>query len=122
MKTITTLFAIVLSIPLFAQNTLQIRPATFSKLLVGISISPDYCFRTLENNDGSSTSAMIIDLRNNKEQFKIGYTAGLNICYNISNRWSIESGVLLSSKGYAIMIQDTVTFMNQVDQMVRSPK
>jgi hypothetical protein len=67
-----------------------------------VSVSPDYCFRTLSNNDGSSTSDLIISSRNNIETAKIGCTAGFNFSYNFSKRIGIGTGIHFSNKGYQI--------------------
>jgi hypothetical protein len=95
--------AMIISIVSYGQDTINPKaPATeFKRLLFGVNISPDYCYRALQNNDGSTTSSKIIELRNKNEEAKFGYTAGLNICYNISKYFGIEVGLQYSSKGYA---------------------
>jgi hypothetical protein len=101
MKRLITIAAIMISFPSFGQESSKaVNTADFNRLSFGINISPDYCFRTLKNNDGSSTSAMIIAERNKHELFKIGYTAGLNVCYNISRKAAIGLGVQYSNKGF----------------------
>jgi len=85
MKAITFLLSIVLTANLFGQETTT---AEFKKIQLGINISPDYCFRTL--NNGSS-----ID-----ETGKLGYTAGLNMNYNFNKNIGIGLGIHYSIKGY----------------------
>lgn len=115
MKIITTFVPLILSICAMGQVAQQSEPTSeFKRVLFGVNISPDYCYRTLENNDGSATSSAIIDLRNQDEQFKIGYTAGLNICYNLSRKLGLELGAQYSNKGYA-MKQDDLTFGDLID-------
>ena len=70
------------------------------KFQIGINISPDYCYRSLRNTNGSMVSSWIAGLRNEDEIAKIGYTAGLNGCYNFNQHFSIEIGLQYSDKGY----------------------
>jgi hypothetical protein len=102
MRQLYLVAAMIISILSYGQDTINPKSATteFKRLLFGVNISPDYCYRTLQNNDGSSTSSKIIELRNKNEGAKFGYTAGLNICYNISKHLGIEFGLQYSSKGY----------------------
>lgn len=100
MKTTIYLLLILFTANLFGQETTESPNNDFKKILVGISFSPDYCFRTLSNVDGSSISNLIIDSRNNQESAKIGYTAGFNFIYNFNKRIGIGTGLLFSNKGY----------------------
>ncbi|MBL0098010.1 MAG: outer membrane beta-barrel protein [Bacteroidetes bacterium] len=85
----------------FSQDTLTLQETSeFKRLAIGVNISPDYCYRTLKNNNGNSTSDMIIDLREESEGPKLGYTAGLNAGYNFSKKWGVEMGIQYSNKGY----------------------
>jgi hypothetical protein len=95
--------AMIISIVSYGQDTINPKASAtkYKRLLLGVNVSSDYCYRTLLNNDGSATSARIIELRNKNEEAKFGYTAGLNICYNISKYFGIEVGLQYSSKGYA---------------------
>lgn len=72
----------------------------FRKFQIGINFSPDICYRTLKNNDGSNTSQIVIRIRNENETIKLGYTTGLNFCYNFNTSIGIETGVQFSNKGY----------------------
>lgn len=77
-----------------------------SQISVGLVFSPDYCFRTLHNNDGSSSSAMIIDLRNNDGEPIFGFTTGLDVFFKISKRIGFETGLQYSRQGYQIQKND----------------
>lgn len=75
---------------------------TKHKLLIGVSYSPDYCYRTLTRNDKSIPDSTWNSLKNfadSIETAKFGYTTGINICYYFNENLSIESGVLYSNKG-----------------------
>lgn len=67
---------------------------------IGINFCPDICYRTLKNNDGSANTDAIISQRNKNETFKVGYTGGLNLCFNIKRFLGLEVGVNYSNKGY----------------------
>ncbi len=80
----------------------------YNKRLIGFNISPDYCNRTLKNNDGAGSSGMIIDLRNKQETGRIGFTAGFNICFSLTNQAELETGIQYSLKGYQTTKYDLV--------------
>lgn len=82
--------------------------ADFKKVQIGINVSPDICYRTLKNNDGSSSNNLVIDQRNIRETIKVGYSAGLNVCFNIKNFVGLETGIQYSNKGYNTKKQDLV--------------
>jgi hypothetical protein len=77
---------------------------TPSKLLFGINLSPD-----LGN--------MKYDSKN--EVMEIGFTSGITLRKNISNKWSIEGGILYSRKKYGyktgeLMFGDVIEPMNGI--------
>jgi hypothetical protein len=74
----------------------------FSRVQIGINISPDICYRTLHNNDGSSSSDFIISRRDVDEWAKFGYSAGLNVCFNLNKVVGLQTGIHYSNKGYKI--------------------
>lgn len=63
------------------------------KWAVGLSYSPDYCYRV--SYEKSSASA----LSNIEEKGKLGFTAGANVLYQLLDKVGIEFGVLYSTKG-----------------------
>lgn len=72
----------------------------YNKIQIGILFSPDIAYRKLKNNDGSSSSDMIITMRDQNEIAKFGYTTGLQFCYNIKKNLGLELGIQYSNKGY----------------------
>lgn len=72
----------------------------FSRLLIGVNISPDYCYRVL-NSSSEGSAAIITGLRNDQEEPKFGYTLGINVTYNINRHFGFEAGIQYSNKGYA---------------------
>lgn len=91
-KLVLTLFTF-LAFESFGQ-TPEINP--LGKISVGLTFSPDYCFRSLR---ASGSSQWIADSRDEQEKAKFGFTAGGSILYTLSNRVSFESGLLFSDKG-----------------------
>ena len=115
MKQLFTTIAMLISLASFGQDTLKLKTTPeYKRFLIGINISPDYCYRTLKSTDGSSISNTIIDLRNKNEEYKIGYTAGLNICYTISKNLGIEAGIQYSNKGFALSASN-FTYAEMID-------
>jgi len=80
---------------------------------LGISFSPDLCYRSLTNSSGDDTYQIILQDRNSSEFHKIGMTGGLNIKYSLSKKISFESGILYSNKGYSS--QGKFLFGDQID-------
>lgn len=70
------------------------------KLGLGIDFSPNYCFRSLSNNDGSSNSDIVINNRENYEIPHFGYNAGVNVHYNLFKFFQIQTGVSFVNCGY----------------------
>ena len=109
MKQLTIFLLILTTFSAYGQDKTKDTPtADFKRVQIGINISPDICFRTLENNDGSSTSDIIMKLNNENETFKLGYTAGLNICFNIKKFVGIETGIQYTNKGYQTKMRDLI--------------
>ena len=101
------LLVLIASIP-FVINAQETKKSAANKnISIGISFSPDYSYRTLENNDGSSSSDMVIDLRNDIEKSKFGFTTGLNLNIRLSGKTGFQTGLLYSNKGYKIPKQAT---------------
>lgn len=101
MKQLTFFLMTLTAISSYGQDKTKVTTTSeFKRVQIGINISPDICFRTLENNDGSSTSDLVVKLNNENETVKVGYTAGLNICFNIKKNVGLETGIQYSNKGY----------------------
>ena len=115
MKFITFLLITLLITNLFAQEQQVASSDTeFKKIQIGVNFSPDYCFRTLQNNNSSITNDFIIDSRNEMEKAKLGYTTGLNVIYNLKKNIGIELGIQFSNKGYQTN-EEGLTFGDLID-------
>lgn len=81
------------------------------RIFIGVNVSPDYCFRMLQNkaNDEPMKASVdrMIDVRNQYESPKFGYSMGLVMKYKISPRMFIGSGLQFSNKGYASKLNIT---------------
>ena len=63
------------------------------KWAVGITCSPDYCYRVSYIKDGE------VPTTNTTEKGKFGFTSGINLLYRLMDKIGIEFGVLYSTKG-----------------------
>src|ERR1700728_1362641 len=95
--------AVIFLLPLsiFAQSNDSSKCSKFS---IGITGSPDYSYRFL-HSDGSNLANTITSGRNNTEIGLLRYNVGLNCAYSISNRASLQSGLLFADMGYTTKSQ-----------------
>jgi len=68
---------------------------------ISVSAAPEICYRTLLNNDGSQMSTSIINLRNETETVKLGYTGGLHLGYNFNERFGFQTGIQYANRGFS---------------------
>jgi hypothetical protein len=79
---------------------------------IGINTSPDYCYRALTKNDNSISDVIWNSAKNYEDSIekpKFGYTFGINFCYQITKRVSIEAGIQYSNKGYKTIPIETIS-------------
>jgi hypothetical protein len=100
----------LLSIGAFGQET----TVKTKRWAVGITLSPDYCYRTLGATGNGSLWESVLNGYNNLEIPKFGYTAGLNVMYTLNKHFSIDAGVQYSNKGYAYDLS-TLVFGDMID-------
>jgi hypothetical protein len=79
----------------------EVQAGTFKRFEIGISSSPEICYRTLLNNDGSQNSTSIINYRNENETVKMGYTGGLHLGYNFNERFGFQTGIQYANRGFS---------------------
>jgi hypothetical protein len=72
----------------------------FKRFRIGVSYAPEMSYRDMVNVDGSTASSQAIDVINEFEIIKYGFTTGISGSYNISPRTGFEIGVMYSNKGY----------------------
>jgi hypothetical protein len=107
MRNILIVIIVLLPFSLKGQEVIDsIIKSDKNQISIGLIFSPDYCFRTLNNNDGSSSSTMIIDLRNEMEEPVFGFTAGLNVYYRVTENVGLEAGMHYSRQGYQLRKND----------------
>lgn len=104
------------SFNLFAQNNDSTKTESKrSRFSIGIIASPEYCYRSLGiGSNANSFTPIIVDHRNDRELPKLGFTAGVIVNYEISNRISIECGLNYSDKGYRYDLSG-LTFGDMID-------
>ena len=108
MKQIFILFAIITSVNAHGQKSLKKnQTSTHKRVLIGLSFSPDYGYRTLKSN-GTASGNLVRNSRNDVEISKMGFTAGADLCINFNQLLGIETGLHYSNKGYQTKKQDLV--------------
>jgi hypothetical protein len=102
MQHLTLLTFTLLAFVGFAQRTPnEIQAGTFKRFEISISAAPEICYRTLLNNDGSQMSTSIINLRNETETVKLGYTGGFHLGYNFNERFGFQTGIQYANRGFS---------------------
>jgi hypothetical protein len=76
------------------------------------NFSVDACYRTLRKNSDDPSLDILIQSRNDREDVKIGYTAGINLCYKIRESAGLETGLQYSNKGFQTAVSP-LHFMQQ---------
>ena len=106
MKKIILLLLLVVPFSVFSFNSDSLRT---KKIQIGVTFSPDFCFRKLK---ATTDSKWIADGRDSLEIPKFGYTAGISLEYKVNTKLFLSSGILFSdcgekTKEYSV---DNVTF------------
>jgi hypothetical protein len=99
-------FLISVSASSFAQTAEQKVEKPWCQL--GLSFSPDLCYRLLNNADNASSASNTISSRNDTEIPMLGYTIGLSVSYNVNKRASLEVGLRFANQGYSTRIVDLI--------------
>ena len=73
---------------------------TANKILIGYNFSSDYNYRSLKNSNNKPMTEVVIESRNKTEIAKFGYTTGINILFNCTKNWGLETGLQYSNNGY----------------------
>ncbi len=86
------LFAIIIFVSLnsYAQR----------KLKIGINFSPDYCYRILKVDSTNNHTKSLMNYRNETEIPKISFSTSINLLYQFSNNFELETGLQYSNNGY----------------------
>jgi hypothetical protein len=92
-KFFSTILLIFLPFAMFCNTDDSVKT---KKLQIGALYSPELCYRTLK---ATSRAKWIEDMRDTMEIPKFGYSAGVNLAYQLSNKFSFEVELLFSDKG-----------------------
>jgi len=115
MRSLTIFIFTLFSLCSFGQNKLlENANSDFHRIQIGISVSPDICFRTLKTKSENPISAVVMNNRNKYERPIFGYSSGLALNFNADRHWGIETGLQYSNKGFAYVMSD-LTFGDQID-------
>ncbi|MBA3704861.1 MAG: PorT family protein [Bacteroidetes bacterium] len=79
------------------------------RLVIGINVSPDYCYRVLKSNTVVQGASNFIKSRNETELPMLGYTVGLSAGYYFKKSFGIEIGIQYSKKGYKTGQMEIIT-------------
>lgn len=100
-KPIIIIFLIAMSVSAVAQNNSTNQQKSF---VFGFSFSPDYTYRTLKTDIDDMG---FIDMRDELESARFGFTTGLSVKYILNHRWVLESGLQYADRGDKIETEDT---------------
>lgn len=89
------------------------------KFQLGVFFSPDVCYRTLESNGevpilDTEYNERLISMRNEREVPKISFTSGINIGFQVSPTFGIETGIHYSNKGFSTKME-VLNYGNMID-------
>jgi hypothetical protein len=93
MKNLLPIIMLLNSYAVFSQSNDSLKK---TKHHLGVSLSPDYCFRTIKSN---ASNEWIKNSLDTLEVWKLGYTTGLNYEYNFNKKITLATGLLISNKG-----------------------
>ena len=101
----TTVRQLLILLTLLPLTTLSQSTDTITsrRFFIGLTFSPDYCYRTLTQNDETITDEQWNNAKNIEDSIdipKFSYTTGITFGYQINKRFGIETGILYSNKGY----------------------
>src|SRR5688572_783304 len=101
MKLLPILLATLFASSTFSQEVPVAITTKPGKFQIGINFSPDYCERILKNDEESSSAKFFLDYMKKFDSGKLGYSTGINLSYNVSSMFVVETGLQYSNKGYA---------------------
>jgi len=89
--------------------------STNKGVIVGVSYSPDYCYRDLKG-DGTDVINSNIARSNSVESAKYGFTTGLSARFSLTKNLQLETGLYFADKGERLVIDlSTLTFGDMID-------
>src|ERR1700756_509256 len=113
MKKLLAFAFIITSVFVYAQDSTKTKKP--KRFFIGVNFSPDYCFRTLKNNDGSELSKALVSTYNKIETAKFGFSSGVSFSYVFTKHISLDFGIQYSNKGFQDKTS-ALTFGNMIDR------
>ncbi len=109
MKQLAILLLVLAAVGLHAQSNDHPQfNANFKRIQIGVNVSTDICYRTLKNNDGTQSIDLVKQVQDRSQIARVGFTTGLNICYNHNRNFGVETGIQYSLKGYQTKTVDVM--------------
>ncbi|MFL5764561.1 MAG: porin family protein [Bacteroidia bacterium] len=98
-------FLLFMLLPAFvhAGDTTSVKQKRFA---IGISASPDYCYRNLDVSLPSDATEIVSASRNANEIPMISFRAGINAEYRLTRVFGIEAGLSYSQQGFTTKPMD----------------
>jgi hypothetical protein len=112
----TIILFLVIAFPLFLHGQ-SLEDKSNKKFSIGISFSPDFSYRNLQMNDDEYGT---VDMRNEIEEPRLGFTTGLVAKYQLNEKFALESGVQIADKGERIVFKD-YDFVDEFGKPVNDP-
>jgi outer membrane protein W len=92
MKKVISVIVVLITLPAFGQQNDSLK---FNNLKLGLSVSPSFSFRYLKAESDAQANS---DYYDSIEMPHLGYSLGLNFGYQISKRFSINSGLFFANR------------------------
>jgi hypothetical protein len=96
MKQLFSIFIIVISAYIHAQDSIQVDTTSWKKQQLGITYSTDYTFRLLE---ADTKSMWIKEIADSMEAPKYGFATGIQYSHAISKKTNLTTGAFFTNNG-----------------------
>ncbi len=111
MKRIISFIIFLFPIFILAQTSDTIKPKSIA---IGLTYSPDFCYRITNTN---SDNQWMKDQFDTLEVAKFGFTTGINLDYQFTQKISLSTGILYSDKGEQLRSKIIPTIEKYVDHI-----
>jgi hypothetical protein len=83
----------------FGQSKTTSSENAYKGFQLGLNASPDFCYRTLQNNSEDPSLDGLINMRNEKEGILLSYSSGISAAYQFNQCFGIETGLSYAVRG-----------------------
>ncbi len=113
MRFITLILSVIIVIQGFGQTVAPIKPKQ-NRIKIGVIYSPEINYRTLKSNGLDSNNYWLVDFNNSNDRPKFGQTFGVDVLFQLSKSFSIETGVQYTNRGFQTKLTP-LTFGDNID-------